>query len=248
VRTLVDDVLAALGLLTRLRLPKQTSSITSLSRGVWAYPLVGAAIGALSALVWLAAQGAGLAPGLSTGLAIGAQILLTGALHEDGLADFADGVGGGRDKARKLEIMRDSRIGTYGVLALILIVGLRWGSIADLPPPTVIAGLVGAATLGRLTIVGLLAFLPPAREDGLGALVADPPRLSIAVAFVLAVLIVVLFLPPVIAAAGFLAILLAGGVVGVLAKKHIGGFTGDVLGAGEQLAQTAALLAFTMLL
>lgn len=247
-RTLVDDILAALGLLTRLPLPKNTPPVTNFSRSVWAYPLVGAAIGALSALVWLAAQGLGLAPGLSAGLALGAQVLLTGALHEDGLADFADGIGGGRDRARKLEIMRDSRIGAYGVLAILLITGLRWGGIVELAPSVTVAGLVCAATLGRLTIVGLLAFLAPARDDGLGALVANPSHLSIAVAFVIAVLIVALFLPPVVAASGFLAILLAGGIVALLAKKHIAGFTGDVLGAGEQLAQTAALLAFTMML
>ncbi len=247
-QALIDDLLGALGLLTRLPVPIRGEPVGNLSRGVWAYPLVGAAIGALGALVWLAAGSAGLGPGLSAWLAVGTQILLTGALHEDGLADFADGVGGGRDRAGKLDIMRDSRIGTYGVLALILIVGLRWGGIAELPPAAVIAGLVCAATLGRLTIVGLLVFLPPAREEGLGILVANPPRLSVAVAFVFAALIVLLFLPPVVAASGLLAILLAGGLVRILAKKHIGGFTGDVLGAGEQLAQTAALLAFTMLL
>jgi len=248
VRALTNDVLAALGLLTRLPLPKHKTPVANLARSVWAYPLVGAAIGALSAFVWFAAQSAGLAPMLSAGLALGAQILLTGALHEDGLADFADGVGGGRDRSKKLEIMRDSRTGTYGVLALILIVGLRWGGIADLSPSTIFVGLVCAATLGRLAIVLLLAILPPARNDGLGALVANPPWLAVAAALIFGVGIAVAILPTISTAFAIMAIAGIVGLVALLARKQIGGYTGDVLGAGEQLAQTVVLMTFAVLL
>ena len=246
-RAIFDDILAAFGLLTRLPLPKREIGAGNLSRGVWVYPLVGAAIGALSAVVWLFAQFAGLNSHLSAGLVLAAQILLTGALHEDGLADFADGIGGGHTKRKKLAIMHDSRIGAYGVLALILILGLRWGGIAGLPHSTMLASLVCVALLGRLAIVMQLALLPPAREDGLGTLVANPPLFSVALAFAIAVAIIFVLLPAQIAAFLLLASVVAVGIVAFLASKHIGGFTGDVLGAGEQLAQTAALLTLAML-
>jgi len=243
-RALVDDILSAFGLLTRLPLPdRDLHEPSRLSRSVWAYPMVGAGVGALSAFVWFAAQLAGLGLGLSAGLALTAQILITGALHEDGLADFADGLGGGSDGAVKLAIMRDSRIGAYGVIALIMVLGLRWGGIAGLALHSVLTGLVCSALLGRLGIVALLALLQPARDDGLGVLVANPQRRSVMVAFVLGVGLVMAHLPAITAALALLASAAAVGVVAVLAKRHIGGYTGDVLGAGEQLAQTVVLLA-----
>ena len=100
---LVDDLVSALGLLTRLPMPgRDLPAASRLSRGVWAYPFVGAGVGALSALVWFAAQLAGLGLALSAGLALISQVLITGALHEDGLADFADGIGGGSGAEAKL--------------------------------------------------------------------------------------------------------------------------------------------------
>ncbi len=242
-RTLVDDILAAFGLLTRLPMPlREAHGVSQLSRSVWAYPLVGAGVGALSALVWFAAQLAGLGLALSAGLALTSQVLITGALHEDGLADFADGLGARGGREAVLGVMRDSRIGTYGVIALILIFGLRWGGIAGLALHSVLAGLICSAILGRLAIVALLVLLPPARDDGLGASVANPPRGSIIAAFVLGIGLVALHLPVLTAALAVLAIAAAVGCVAVLSSRRIGGFTGDVLGAGEQLAQTAVLL------
>ena len=244
-RALMDDILSAFGLLTRLPLPlpgRGSHEASNLSRSVWAYPLVGAGVGALSALVWFAAQLAGLGLGLSAGLALTSQILITGALHEDGLADFADGLGGGSDVPEKLAIMRDSRIGTFGVIALVMVLGLRWGGIAGLALHTVLAGLVCSAALGRLGIVALLALLGPARDDGLGALVANPPRRSVMAAFVLGVGLVMAHLPVITASLALLAFAAVVGIVAVLAKRQIGGYTGDVLGAGEQLAQTGVLL------
>ena len=196
----------------------------------------------MAALVWFAGQLAGLGGGLSAGLALASQVLLTGALHEDGLADFADGLGGGRDQERILAIMRDSRIGTYGVLALILVLGLRWGGIADLPLHQVLAGLICAGLLGRLAIVLLLVFLKPARADGLGVTVASPPRGAILAAVLLSAIIVFLHLPIVVAVLAFAVTAAAAGGVALLAKRRIGGYTGDVLGAGEQIAEMTVLI------
>ncbi|MDA7947838.1 MAG: adenosylcobinamide-GDP ribazoletransferase [Hyphomicrobiaceae bacterium] len=242
-RTIPVDLLNAFGLLTRLPVPA-TDAVDpgTLSRSVWAYPVVGAVVGAIAALVWFAGQLAGLGGGLSAGLALASQVLVTGALHEDGLADFADGLGGGREPDRVLAIMRDSRIGTYGVLALGLVLGLRWGGIADLPLHQVLAGLICAGLLGRLAIVLLLAMLKPARVDGLGVTVASPPKSAIAGAVLLSAGIVFLHLSIVAAGLAFVVAIAAAGGVALLAKRRIGGYTGDVLGAGEQITETAVLI------
>lgn len=243
-RALFDDVLRAFGVLTRLPLPRREAHMAMQPRSVWAYPLVGAVVGALSALIWFAAQFAGLGTPLAAGLAIAAQVLITGALHEDGLADFADGFGGGRDKETTLAIMRDSRIGAYGVIALILILGLRWGGAAGLALDNVLAGLIGAALLGRLAIVALVVFLAPARGDGFGRIIAHPPRGAALAALLLGLALVGAHMPLITTALAFVAAAAAAGYVAMIARRRIGGYTGDVLGAGEQLAETAALLVF----
>ena len=242
-RALLDDLLTAFGMLTRLPVPeRELHEAPRHARSVWAYPLVGAAIGALSALVWFVAQFAGLGSPLAAGLAIAFQILFTGAIHEDGLADFADGLGARGGPEAALAVMRDSRIGTYGVIALMLIVGLRWGGVARLALHSVLAGLVCSALLGKIATVALVSVLSPVRTDGLGSAVANPPLRAVVAAFALALVIVAVTLPVAAAVAAFGAAAAAVGVVSVLAGRKIGGYTGDVLGAGEQLAQTAVLL------
>ncbi len=242
-RAIPVDLLNAFGLLTRLPMPATHSAEPgALARSVWAYPVVGAVVGAIAALVWFAGQIAGLGGGLSAGLALATQVLVTGALHEDGLADFADGLGGGRDRERALAIMRDSRIGTYGVLALILVLGLRWGGIAELPLFQVLAGLICAGLLGRLAIVALLVLLKPARADGLGVMVASPPLAAVLTAFLFSAAIVFLHFPVLVAGLTFAVATGAVAIVAVLAKRRIGGYTGDVLGAGEQLTEMAVLV------
>lgn len=242
-RAIPVDLLRAFGLLTRLPMPAtEADESTTLSRSVWAYPVVGAVVGAVGALVWFAGQLAGLGTGLSAGLAVASQILITGALHEDGLADFADGLGAGRDREHTLAIMRDSRIGTFGVLALILVLGLRWGATAELPVLQVLAGLICAGLLGRLAIIVMLVLLKPARHDGLGVRVASPPFGAILAAVLFSVAIVFLHVSAVAGALAFAAMALTVTIVALLAKRRIGGYTGDVLGAGEQIAEMSVLV------
>jgi len=102
----------------------------TIGSSAWAFPLVGGILGALAAMVMLGLLWIGVAASMAAGLALLAMIFLTGGLHEDGLADVADGFGGGRDTARKLEIMRDSQIGSYGGLALVFSLGFRWQGVA----------------------------------------------------------------------------------------------------------------------
>ncbi len=133
--TLIDprDVAAATGLLSRLPVPVDTDLATRRgARAAWAYPIAGLAIGIVAASVGQIAIWLGLGPMLVAGLVIATLVVITGALHEDGLSDAADGLWGGWTAERRLEIMKDSRIGAYGVLALVIVVALRWQALGGI--------------------------------------------------------------------------------------------------------------------
>ncbi|OIM91734.1 adenosylcobinamide-GDP ribazoletransferase, partial [Bradyrhizobium elkanii] len=175
-------------------------------------------------------------------LALGGSALLTGALHEDGLADVADGFGGGRDVAAKLEIMRDSRLGTYGALALVVSFAAKLAALATIPNGLVVQSLISAHALGRGVLPWIAISLPYARKDGLAANAGKPDGAIAAVAAGLALLIAVLALP---FGSALLAALAAGAsalIMALVAKRQIGGQTGDVLGGAEQVAETAILV------
>jgi adenosylcobinamide-GDP ribazoletransferase len=209
------------------------------------FPLVGTAIGGLGALL---ARGFVEVPNLPVPLQafllVGLGAWITGAIHLDGLADMADGFGGGRDRDDVLRIMRDPRIGSFGALALVLIVGIKVAAIAALlDRRAAIRALIAAPTLSRWTIVALGAWLPYARpEGGLGqalALPGDKGRLLWATATTAAVVAI---------AAGWHALVLGAlavamtAVVGETARRRIGGVTGDVFGAAVELTETMVLV------
>lgn len=229
--------------LTRVPMGSDTlESDATLARALWAYPLAGALVCAVGALVFALAIFARLPTSVAAALAIGANLLASGALHEDGLADFCDGLGGGRDRERKLAIMRDSRIGTYGALGLALSVLLRWSALAALAEPASVLSIwIAAGALSRGAIALPLALLPPARSDGLGIRAASPPAWSIAAALVIAVAIAIGLLGlgalPLVAA-----VLVAAMIVTWLARTQLGGQTGDVLGACALGAECLALV------
>ncbi len=237
--------MSALMLLTRLPVPHR--AMPSAPRGAeaaWAWPLAGLAVGILAVLVGAAAQLFGLPDTLVAGAILAALVAATGALHEDGLADVADGFWGGHDPARRLEIMKDSRIGSYGVIALVLSLGWRWLALTAL----VQAGGWGwavpaAAMLSRAPLVAVSRALPNARGTGLSAQVGRPSWRLAGIAAALA-------LVPAMALAGWAALLavlwLVPAVAGcaALARARIGGQTGDVLGAAQQVGEIAVLGAF----
>lgn len=242
---LAGEALLALSFLTRLpiRSPGQPeSSAGDLARAAWAFPLVGLFVGAMAAAVYIIASALGLAPLPSAVLAVCAQLLTIGALHEDGLADVADGFGGGESRDRKLEIMRDSRIGTYGVAALVLALTARIGAVGSLIDPLpAAAALIAAGAVSRGAIVGLMRWLAPARREGLGAGAGRPNGRVTAVAFGLSAASALAlggFWPMVFALAFSVLVVAA---LGVIAQRQIGGQTGDVLGAGQQLCEIAVL-------
>lgn len=248
------DLKLCLVFMTRLplRLDDRTQN-RSLAQACALLPLVGIVVGLAGAAVLWLTLGVGLPPMAAAATAVTATILLTGALHEDGLADVADGFGGGLGKARKLEIMRDSRIGSYGVIAIGLSLILRVILLADIVSRfesfwAVAGALIAIHALGRGILPAVMAILPLARGDGLAARAERPTSGRAAAAFILALLIALFCLGP---AAGFTASLAAGIAVvfmAWLARRQIGGYTGDVLGASEQVGEIAALAAITAIL
>jgi adenosylcobinamide-GDP ribazoletransferase len=166
-----EDILASVATLTRIPLsrPSETTPARS-ARALRAHPLVGLFIGAAGALAYALATAFGLPPLPAGLLAIGAIVLLTGAVHEDGLADVIDGFGGGRTIEHKLEILRDHRAGTSGVVALVLSVALRAGAIAALAEPGQVAlALIAAGAVSRGLVPAVMRMLEPVGSQPDGA-------------------------------------------------------------------------------
>ena len=239
----IDQILLCIGFLTRIRvrLPADLPE-DALPRAVWAFPLAGVAVGLLSAVSMLVSIRLGIPAAAAAIIALATSILVTGALHEDGLADTADGLGGGSDSAAKLAIMRDSRIGSYGVLALLVCFGLKAVAL------TTLAGYGGWALIAchsgaRAGLPLLMWLLPLARSGGAAASFGKPGGVPAAASLTIGVLILFGCLG---LDRGLLALVgaaLGTIVIGRLARRQIGGYTGDILGAAEQLAETAILLA-----
>ncbi|MGR3321191.1 MAG: adenosylcobinamide-GDP ribazoletransferase [Pseudooceanicola sp.] len=234
-----SDIPAAIALLGRVPVPGATPARAD---GVWAYPLAGAAFGGLAALVAGLALALGLPPALAAFVTLAALVAMTGALHEDGLADVADGFWGGWTRERRLEIMRDSRIGSYGVAALVLSLGARWQVLAlILAAEHGWAALIVAGALSRAAMPALMTVLPPARPDGLSRSVGRPRAAMTGLGAAIAACLALLLLPFQTALAAMLLVFLAALATGALAREKIGGQTGDTLGATQQLAEIAVL-------
>ena len=210
------------------------------------YPLVGQIIGGVSALILYGAAQVW-SPWIAALLAVGAGIALTGGFHEDGLADTADGLGGGLTRDRRLEIMKDSRLGSYGALVLGLTLALRVAALAMLAqvsPLFAAIALLAAHGLGRAAAVAAMTIMPYGGDPGM-AKEGKPDRVSLAglAAAVLIALWPLVFFSPVTGAGGVALGLLAAAVPAWLAWRLIGGRTGDVLGAVEQAFEVGFLLA-----
>jgi len=253
----LEDVLTACAFLTRLPIAgfaqaeaasKTGSAAGNLARATRAFPLVGLVVGAIGWAVCSIALSLGLPTMATALLALLATVLATGALHEDGLADTADGLGGGRDTAAKLAIMRDSRSGAFGVLALLFSVGLRAAALASLAEAASLstvgcgAALIAAHAVSRASMPLLMRFLEPARSDGLGAGAGRPDDGAALWCLIIAIIVAILALG---LGRGLAALLVTAALVallGALARRQIGGYTGDVLGAAQQIGEIAMLL------
>jgi adenosylcobinamide-GDP ribazoletransferase len=239
-----DQFRLAAGFLTRLPLgPGGAQAVGPLAQASWAFSLVGLVIGLIGGFVYSLAAWLGVPALAAALLAVAATALATGALHEDGLADVADGFGGGADRAAKLAIMRDSRNGAFGVLALVLSVGLRAAALAALGDGgRVTAALVAAHALSRGLLPLVLRALEPARDDGLGASAGRPEAANAWAAAGLGALIALFALDWWRGVVAIAAAALAAGLVGHVARRQIGGYTGDVLGAIEQVGEIMVMV------
>ena len=248
-RTWWIDLRAALRFLTRapIKPARSEGAGPPLDRAVRAFPIIGGLIGLSAGLIHAIASGLGLPGIVAAVLAVGGLALVTGALHEDGLADMADGFGGGASREDKLAIMRDSRIGAYGVITLVVVLAAKVGAIADIERTgLVIAAMVGAAAASRAAMPAIMLWLEPARGDGLAAGAGRPPATHVWTSLAMALVLVVGLLTW----TGLVAFLIAGlGAAGIarLADRQIGGHTGDVLGGAQQIAEVLFLLALAAL-
>lgn len=246
------DLAIALGWLTRLpvRFPAAAAD-RNLAQTLWAFPLVGALLAALVGACFCILLAAGASGFMAAVLSVGTGIALTGALHEDGLADMLDGLGARGGQDARLAAMRDSRIGTYGVLALIIVLMTRVAALSSLPPLHAVMALLGALALGRAAMALAMMQLPLARNQGAAARagIAGPTdaRKALAVGVLIAAIasgcggLPVAHLLLVIAVG-----LGAAWLVVRCARASFGGYTGDVLGATCAVTETAILLAWSL--
>ncbi len=251
----VADFAGMVRFYSRLPMPKLSSAddpglLPDFARATRMLPFAGLVIGLPGALILLVLGATGLSSPVVAALAVAVTAGVTGAFHEDGFADVADGFGGGRNRERRLEIMKDSRIGAFGGLALAIQYGLRTLLVADLldslDGPAAAVAMLGIAALARMAPIGLMPTTPPARADGLARAVGAPNLVDWGIGLVVAAALFVgatgFFLPfgNVAAAIAVAGLLLAG--LRLLAIRAIGGYTGDVVGAGTVLAEIGLLL------
>jgi adenosylcobinamide-GDP ribazoletransferase len=234
-------LLLAIQFLTRLPVPASAGFTPArLTAATRYYPLVGAFIGALVALVYALALLAW-PPLVAVLLSIAASLLLTGAFHEDGLADMFDGVGGGLTRDRALEIMKDSRIGTYGASALILTLALKAATLAAMPPFAVILALIMGHGLSRFSAVLVIATSGYVRDHGTAKPVAEGvSRESLMIAAVSALALwlgLALGLGLMAALLGMLGLAVGHWGMRRVFERKIGGYTGDCLGAVQQAGE-----------
>ncbi len=239
-----EELKASIVFCTRLPLLRATPIAGSaIAKTAWAFPIAGLAVGIVGAVVYAVAHRVGLPPWPAAALAVAATMLVTGCLHEDGLADTADGFGGGKTREQKLDIMRDSRIGVYGVCALAMSLVLRIAVLASLPSAhAVVWALLASHAGARAAMPALMLLLPPARSDGLSFDAGRPPGEVVAAAGVIGFLILVICLH---LGHGIFALILLAVIVALMAwlsMRQIKGQTGDVMGALEQVSEIAVLL------
>jgi adenosylcobinamide-GDP ribazoletransferase len=241
-RQILDDIALCLVFFTRLPLPVFDFRGRGLAAAIWGAPVAGLAVGLIGAIVFATAERFGLAMGPAAALALAATLLTTGCLHEDGLSDVADGFGGGNSRGRKLEIMRDSRIGAYGAAALALSLLIRWSALSEVVDPTqALFALVAAHAASRGVLGAFMHLLPSARSEGLSAGAgAVSAETAIAGAVLGAIPLLLLGLGGAVFALILLGLLFA--AFRALCLTQIGGQTGDTIGALQQVSEIAVLL------
>jgi adenosylcobinamide-GDP ribazoletransferase len=244
IRRELEYFFGAVRFFTRLPVPAWVGhSAAALNRSARYFPAVGLIVGGIGALVYLAALRLWPQP-VAVLLSMAATIYATGAFHEDGLADTVDGLGGGWDKLRILEIMKDSRVGSYGVVAMVLALLGKFALLSALDAALVPLALIAGHALSRFCSTALLATMDYVREDLLAKAKPLATRLTagemlVALAFVLLSLA---FLPMQKAGVGILLAILATLWLAATFRRWLGGYTGDCLGTTQQVSELAFYL------
>lgn len=247
-RLRLDELIAGIAFMTRLPLPYRAVRIAN---AVWAFPIAGLVVGGVAGLVLAGCLWLGLPPLFAAFAAFGASAYVTGALHEDGLSDCADGFWSAPRPERRLDIMRDSRIGAFGTLALVVATGMKVSLLAAIAAhwgayPAVMV-LIATHVLGRAGLPAVMHLIPAPTDTGLAAMAGRPGAAVVMASGLLGVGIAgaaLSFLPV------WLPLALAGGTVvalvkfALLAKAKLGGVNGDALGAMEQMSEIAVLAVF----
>ena len=231
----------AVAFMTRIPIPVRVDPDKDPGAAVPWFPVVGAGVGALVGGVAWAGLEFGLPPLVAAGAAIAASLLLTGALHEDGLADTFDGLGSGRAGAAAIEVMRDSRIGAFGAAALTMTLLMQVGTMASIATGDLIEIAVAAHAASRALAVGAMLLLPAAASDGLGAAyarTAGPLRPAFGIVVGLGIAGAILRTETWI----ILPAIVTGAAIAWWAWRRIGGITGDVLGAVQQVTLVTILV------
>ena len=242
----MNSFLIGLQFLTRIHLVKQTVwTAEDFGRSTRFFPLVGLVLGICYALAaWLLLYALGIRS-LTVALLLILPLLLTGGLHADGFMDTADGVFSGRERARKLEIMKDSRVGAFGVVSFVMLMFVQFALLSDMAWPLLVPALFVMPIIGRLAMVLAVACFPYAREDGMGKTFADMADRSTVV--IAALTTAVLVLPWGVLAT---AALVLGTLFALLFCRTmtniLGGVTGDVYGAATVLTETLVLAVFSL--
>ena len=238
----LSDVPAAIGLLSRL--PARVDTELATARGAaaaWAYPIVGLIVSVIAVICMTITIAIGLPAGAAALIGVATATIITGAMHEDGLADAADGLWGGWDPVHRLKIMKDTYIGAYGVIAIVLSLLMRWLLLTELIQLGAGAALIAAAMLSRAAMVGVMTWLPNARTSGLSRAVGRPNYAVMLIAAGIAI----------VGAVGIIGSMAIGAIVAVgvvavgcgsIAKAKIGGQTGDILGAVQQMTEIGVMM------
>ena len=214
-----------------------------LGKSSWAFPIIGLIVGLIGAFIFWVSQELSFTRSVSVGLSIIATIIVTGGLHEDGLADTADGFGGGLCRVSKLRIMRDSSIGVFGAIAVFFSIFFRWVILTDfLDTHWIIIGLLSAGIISRGILPVITWVLPNARQDGLASDFRRVEPVALCACIIITIL-ALLFL------CGFLNAIFIIGILcivlisfSVFVYQQVGGYTGDILGAYQQLSEITTLM------
>ena len=238
-RSELETLVGAIRFFTRLPIPGSLGhSGMALEKAIRYFPLAGLLVGGIAALAFMASAHFWPKP-LAVLIAIATVVYLTGALHEDGWSDMADGFGGGWDRQRILDIMRDSRLGSFGAVALVILLLMRVFALLEIDAPLLPLALMAGHAFSRLCPIGILAAMDYAREEGKAKAFDNHLGAGGSVVAVLTAALPLLFLPlPQVIVAVALS-LLATLWLARLFKRNIGGYTGDCLGATQQLAEVA---------